>query len=114
MDKLLPTKVITGPFVNTVIYSNKLELDGEEVDGLADPVNRTIEIDITQPSSRVGLTLVHESLHHYDWLYGLKLKHTQIAGVATCVYDLIFNNPDLVKLILQQTHPKINFGPSAK
>jgi hypothetical protein len=77
-------------------YVDAPMLDDVAVDGLADPCTHTITLDTNLCDDHMTKILLHEILHVYDWSYGIDLKHRQVEALATCILDLIRNNPQLI------------------
>lgn len=57
-----------------------------------------IEIEETLPQQNKESTLIHEILEQINYRYELDLPHEKISILETALYQVIRDNPDIVKV----------------
>ncbi len=72
------------------IRSADLDVDGECTDG-------TVYYNSEDENpDNVRDTVVHELIHHYETMLGLRFKEQQVRQLAVCVLQMIRDNPKLI------------------
>lgn len=80
----------------TVAWPNKIDNDGEPVNGLFDPDTQSIQVVGTLPLESAQDSLLHEVMHAVEFSMGLDLEETIIERMATGLLAVIKDNPNFV------------------
>ena len=80
-------------------YLAIFEEDLEGRYGLYSGDQEVIKIEKSLPFKRKIRILLHEILHHIDYVYGLNISHRAIYTLAYSLLSIIYDNPELLKLL---------------
>ena len=99
MQKIAAVKV--GPVIYSVEYVKDLQDDGRPLDGQIDHGLAAISIKENMNEQVKVQTLLHEIIHSIEAQTGRRreLKEAMIDALAFGVYQVIRENPQLVKMI---------------
>lgn len=79
-----------------VTWPEKIDNEGDAVNGLFDPDAQTIQVVGTLPLEGAQDSLLHEVMHAVEFSMGLDLEETVIERMATGLLAVMKDNPRLV------------------
>jgi hypothetical protein len=88
-----------GPFTFGVEYGKPTDTEGNEVDGKLWHSKSRIVIDKELEAQPKKQTLLHEIIHEIAIQAGQEMTEGQVDSIAFGVYQVIRDNPALVRMI---------------
>lgn len=90
-------RILGKPF--KVEWVDRVEHDGEELNGLADPDGQHIQVVGTLPLETQQDRLLHEVMHCIEASFDLELDETVIERLATGMLAVLKDNPRFVSYL---------------
>lgn len=97
----IPKKVKIGSHIYECKYDDKLSRDSNRM-GNSCGNSLEMTIDPTLPRQNQESTLLHEILEQIDYRYELNLEHDKITVLETALYQVIKDNPEVMKFIMNR------------